>query len=227
MSYFRTEGVILQALSFGDHDQILTVFSRDIGVQKFFYKGGQAPKRKKGGVSVPLTRAEIVYRIRGSDLYPCKEISTLSQNLALRKNLEILESACDMIEAILKTQLPGKAAPELYLLFIKYLEALPLSPYPASLKCSFFLKLLNHEGYLASLNQCSFCRDSLTALFFSRGEGFCENHRLPDALVFDSLELISLLILVYSRTLSEISELKLPEILKKKIQKMLKEFVAI
>lgn len=220
MSTSKTEGIILHTLDFKEYDQILTVFSPENGIQKFIFKGGQSAKKRKGSSSAPLTRGEFIYHIRNSDLFPCSEISVLSHYQGIRKNLETLETACEMIKVVHQTQQPGKPAPQLYTLFTTYLETLSSAPHPHALASSFLLKLLRHDGHLGPLNLCSTCQHPLTTLFLNEGESFCQKHASTNSVFFDEHELLLLQILLYSRTLSEISNLTLSGTTHQKIKEI-------
>lgn len=140
----KLEGIILQVAPFKEQDRILTVFSPEHGVVKLFLKGSKKSSTKT--VLAPLTRAEFVYRIGASDLWQCQEAAPLELYLSLRESLERLEAACDLLRTIQKSQMAGKAAPELYALFVRYLEAMAAGQQASLLACSFRLKLLHHEG---------------------------------------------------------------------------------
>lgn len=144
----RTEGIILQATKFQDFDQIVTLFTPEEGILRFMVKGALNPKLGKAALTAPLSRAEFIYSQGKSELYPCREISMLNSHLNLRENVLIMEAAFDFLQAIRATQLPHKAAPDLYKLLLIYLEKLPLIPDPKVLSTSFRLKTLRHEGLL-------------------------------------------------------------------------------
>jgi len=222
----KTEGVILQTLNFKDYDQILTVFSPQNGIQKFIFKGGQSSKKRKGSSSAPLTRGEFIFHIKNSDLMVCSEISVLSHYLGIRKNLESLEAACAMVKAIQQTQQPGKPAPHLYTLFVKYFEKLSSTQHSHALLSSFLLKLLRHDGLLGALNQCSFCQLPPASLCLHGGEVFCQEHAPGGSLSFDEQEQDLLQKLLYSRTLSEISDLALSSATKQKVKDSFDEIVS-
>lgn len=154
MSFYHTEGIILHTLKFLDHDSIMTVFTRDFGLIKFFVKKGL----KNHPIS-PLTQAELIFSQGKSNLFKCKEISVLNFHLKLRNNQETLQAAYNLILAIKNSQLEQQPAPLLYELLACYLQALPLFPNPCILAVSFQLKLLRHEGLL---NISSFCSNHPT-----------------------------------------------------------------
>lgn len=145
MATERSEGIILQTLKYQDDDQIATVFTHDKGILKFFVKGAY---RSKNALGSPLTRAEFIYLVRQSHLHNCREVSLLNTYHSLRTSLSYLETALEMIKAVLESQLENQPAPHLYQLLVVYLEKIPLMPDPLVLAASFHLKVLRHDGLL-------------------------------------------------------------------------------
>jgi len=214
---YRTEGVILHTLNFQDYDQILSVFSPDLGVEKFFVKGSYRPLRKESAPSL-LTHYEFVYRQGKGSFLICNEFSILNHYLGLRKNFATLQGACDLLRLIQDSQLPGKPAPSLYKLLLKYLDGLWSLPDPRLLVASFHLKLMRHEGILHLANHCQTCQRPLSSLYFSNGECFCSIHSPKNALHFSTEETAVLYQLAYCRTLKELILLSFPLDLEKKIR---------
>jgi len=148
MEKMRTEGVIVNAFAFKDFDRIIHVFTPDDGLIKLVVKGAFSTKQGKGNTSAPLTHVEVIYTAGNSELGLCREISVLNHFLGLRKQLPILQAACDMLQAVASTQQPGKASPALYQLLTAYLAQLPKAVDPQAILASFRLKTLRHEGLL-------------------------------------------------------------------------------
>jgi len=146
MQTYRCEGIILHTLNFGDYDQIVTVFSFEIGLLKFIVKKGNSTKH--GLKNTPLTKAEFVYTQGKSELFKLKELSGLNHYLTLRKNLRHLDTACECLRAIRASQMLHKPAPDLYGLLEAYLDRIPLIHNLPNLESSFKLKILRHEGIL-------------------------------------------------------------------------------
>jgi DNA repair protein RecO (recombination protein O) len=177
-TFHSTEGVILRAIPFRDYDQILSIFTADVGLLKVLYKG---KKSKKGGTGIcaPLTKVEVVYREKRGEIFSCHEMNPLHSFPSLRKELMFLEVACDLLQVILASQLVGKAAPQLYDLLCFYLKKIPQTPHPWILAASFRLKLLKHDGLVAFPLICRECGQSLqNKAFIRHSESWCADHQL-------------------------------------------------
>lgn len=148
MSYIRIEGLIIREFPFQEYDRIVSLFTPIEGLIKLFVKGSRLTKKGHCHPTAALNVVEAVYTQGRSELYPCRQIEVINNNLKLRQNLPTLEAACDMLQTILSTQLPGKAAPELYQLLLIYIKKLPEMKDPHILSCSFRLKTLRYEGLL-------------------------------------------------------------------------------
>ncbi len=179
----RCEGVVLQSLPFKERDLIVTLFSSE-GLVKLFVRG------KRSALMTPLTRGEFHFSLGRSDLNQFKEGSILAQHLSLRERIESLESACHMAEALLRTQLPGKSAPDLYALFVHLLGSISKASEPKDVVLLFRLKLLMHEGSLQLSEGCAICEKEATKRY--GGERFCELHAPRGAIEVDERQLRAL-----------------------------------
>ncbi|HRD55322.1 MAG TPA: DNA repair protein RecO [Parachlamydiaceae bacterium] len=146
MQIDQAEGIVLQTFDFRDYDQIATVFTKERGIIKLIAKNANRAKNSLKN-SVPI-KAEFVYAIGKSEICTLKEIFPKEYYLNLRQNYSCLNTAFECLKCILKTQMAEKPAPFLYELLQAYLSKLPkLKNYEAA-SCSFYLKVLQHEGVL-------------------------------------------------------------------------------
>ncbi len=218
----QTHGIILSTLNYRDYDLILTVFSSDRGLIKFFYKGGNSKKRKKGSTTDPLTCAEFIYSKGKGDLYPCHEISMINAHLEIRQELKFLEAGCKMIKAIAHTQFPEKPSPALYQMLLRYLGHIPKMNHPEILELSFLLKIMRHDGIFGVTPACAACKTPLKNHHICEKESFCPNHAPAGSVIFNEEESNLLLILAYCRTLSELPDIPLESHFQENIDRSLK-----
>lgn len=226
MEKFRTEGIIISALTYQDFDRIITVFTPEEGLIKFIYKG--AISSKKGGLAAttPLTVIELIYTKGKSELLSCKEISILESHLALRQNLPTLQTACELIHIVTLTQLPGKQSPDLYNLLMIFLNKLPTVHDPATICASFRLKTLRHEGLWRDYSLCDHCQEELGDSYIQNNEVFCQRHSPPNSLHFTPSERDILQLLGFSRDLPLLASLPMPESLSMKIRQLFESSLA-
>jgi DNA repair protein RecO (recombination protein O) len=196
MDILRTEGIVLQALTFKEHDRILTIFSEKEGLIKLMVKGALSRRTHFGAPTHPLTLSEFMYVKRAGEIWTCKEVSLLSSQVRLRERLDIIEAAGEIAHILLATQLLHQPTPLLYLLCKTFLEKLPHAAYPATLAASFRLKLLRHEG--------EFCLETLQHTYHLSEE-----------------ELYSVANLAFNRSFDELSSHALTPALSQKIRQFL------
>src|SRR5271155_3597842 len=117
MSLHSTEGIVLQVIKYQEHDQILNVFTSDVGLIKIFASGAILSKNGLRGTHMGLTKVEIIYSQGKNDLHKCREISLLCPYLHIRQNASTLDAALEMAKAMITSQLPHKPSQDLYRLF--------------------------------------------------------------------------------------------------------------
>src|SRR3990167_5842046 len=139
MTEEKTEGICLQETPYLEKGKILKVFTKESGLLSVMEK-------RKASHLTPFCLGEWVLRKGRSEIYTLIEGSLLDPFLHLRNSYETLVRAGQLTQDLLRSQLPGKSAPSLYLLFLSYLKKLGQFQNPALLSTSFQLKLLLHEG---------------------------------------------------------------------------------
>ena len=143
---FETEGIVLHTTPFKEYDKILTLFTPHMGLLKLFARGSRRGFFAQNALTSPLTTGEYLYTQGRKDLHNFRDGTILNQNLAIRNKLETLQAAEKLVQALYKSQWPGKSSPKLYSLLRLFLEKLPCTEGPHILSSAFLLKILKHEG---------------------------------------------------------------------------------
>lgn len=133
-------GIVLKTLNYQENRKIITVFSKEKGMISIVVP--QASRRFD--LCSTFSEVELILRGTRSELFKFEDGSVIDAHLELRSSLESLKTAGELGRLILKSQLPGKAAPKLYLLFSLCLKKIPL--YGSKLLSLFVVKLAAHEG---------------------------------------------------------------------------------
>ncbi|QLH36545.1 MAG: DNA repair protein RecO [Parachlamydiaceae bacterium] len=221
MQILQTEGVILKVLDFRDYDQIITVFTSERGIVKWIYKRKSSSQSKLS----PLVRAEFTYSESRGEIWKCREINILNQYLKLRENFSWLETAGRLIQSILLSQVEQKPAPNLYRLFLTYLEKIPLSTNLAALEISFIILLLKHEGLVNFDLHCTICQRPLQSLYIYQGNHFCPHHAPVRSLEFNHEETLAWMQIAAAKTFSELQSIFVPQNLREKAENLFKIFI--
>lgn len=140
-------------------------------------------------------------------MYSCREASPIELHLPLRRALHTLQQGCQLLQALQRSQMPGRAAPELYELLRRYLGRMGSAERPEILVSSFLLKILRHEGLLHITNRCAVCQEPLERRVIVGGEAFCQKHAPFKTWELDPEEARLLSVLAVSRSLGELTGL--------------------
>jgi len=223
----RIEGIVLNALAFQDYDRILTLFTPTEGIVKLFVNRAFSSKKGKGSTTAPLLLIESVCAKGRGEFYTSREIEVIDHYLGLRERLETLNAACDMLQAVLMTQMPGKASLELYQLLSIFLKRLPQAKDPRAISCCFRIKSLLYEGLYKTPTVCSLCSQPLESVCTVVGhETFCPRHAPANGLVLEPEERILLDALAFCREFSSLATLVLPIDFSAKVEKFFHESLA-
>ncbi|MDE3055334.1 MAG: recombination protein O N-terminal domain-containing protein [Verrucomicrobiota bacterium] len=144
MAEESTEGVCLQEIAYLEKGTILKIFTLNHGLVSCF--------RKRGLPNCgPFCHGEWVIRPGRGDLFHLVDVTLHDLFLPLRSSYALLMSAGKIARNLLRSQFPGKSAPALYKLLLRYFQKMEdLSQHLPSLTGSFQIKLLVHEGLFSA-----------------------------------------------------------------------------
>ena len=198
-----TEGIVLRSLEYKERQRILTVFTEQFGLISVIVKGLSKKSHHLLALTTPFSQSAFVLRRQRSELFNFLDGTLLDEHLSLRGTFAHLQAAGRLGQAILRSQLPEKAAPDLYALFVSYLKQIPHLTDPTSLLLSFQLKLWKHEGHLELSDECSSCQATPTH-YLQEGESVCSLHAKSHAQSFSAKEWTTLKELLHVRSFQKL-----------------------
>lgn len=181
---YRTEGIVLKSIPYGEADLIVTLLTLDYGLIKVFAKSPRKTGSRFGSSLEPFTYSRISFWSKEN-----KELSRLTQ-ADIIKNFQALRDDLEYFLRILKIiELPLKFLPErethrevFYLLLdtLNKIEGLLSSPPTHSNLLStvilfYTIHLLDMAGYGPRLNGCGRCNRSGLNFYLSQGSVLCED----------------------------------------------------
>ncbi len=213
------EGLVLKVIPFREHDQIVTVFTREAGIIKLINFGSNRNQKFKLS---PLILAEIVYKEKKGEIFQCREITPLNVYAQLRSNLDFLQVGCHLLNHVMHHE-GGKPAPQLFDLLKYFLGKIPEMKDPHLLPLCFQIKSLKYEGAIGTL-VCSECSAPLTEIYAENGQMCCHRHASQQVCILDEDEWYLCRHLAQVQRFNEISSLEIPIHSKNRLSQFLSWF---
>ncbi len=189
MPAYTTEAIVLRRLQYGETDNILTLYSPEIGRFSAIAKGARKAISRLSGATEVLTctrfglasgkTLEIVTQAEVSESFP-----------ALRLDLPRLAHGlylADLLDHSVEDHVPN---PLLYQMLLAGLHQTAILSAPETAARWFEVQLLRDLGYAPLLTHCAVCqtpvpgefaRDELFALSVQMGGVLCPRHAHPEA----------------------------------------------
>lgn len=219
----KSEGIVVRSADYKERERIITVFTPNAGLISLIVKYISRRKPNFLSLSTPFCQGEFIFRRGKSELFRFHDGTVLDEMLILRSRLNHLQAAGNMTQSVLLSQMPGKAAPQLYSLFLAYMKHVPYFEDASILTASLDLKILKYEGLLALTRSCSVCQ-SLPVHYLWHGECFCASHaphQAAHSLSPDEWHLLEELLL--AKSFERLKDLKIEPDLLAKIRSFFKE----
>ncbi len=163
MKTVKLRGFVLQAYPFGESHKIITLFTRELGKLKVIAHGVRKTKSKYGSSFELMNEVALVLTSsKQKDLYNIKEFNLLSSCHPLREDYKLIQLLYFLVEFINLFIHEETKDHKVYSFLRRTLDEgfIHKSSF-YELIISFVLKTLNILGFLADLNLCSHCGNSL------------------------------------------------------------------
>lgn len=178
---FKTEGVVLRSIRFGEADRILHLYTVERGRVNAIAKGSRRPKSRFGGRLEPFFRLDLMLHEGRSDLCTVTGAATIEGYPHLRSDgtaIDAAARACDSVLRLLDSAEPNRPA---YNLLCRYLDLLDRGAgggdadvdgaAPAAVGLAFRLKLALAAGFSPELAACARCGEREGIVAFSGAAG--------------------------------------------------------
>jgi len=209
---YKTEGVVLRSIRYGEADRVLHLYTADRGRVGAVAKGVRRVRSRLGGRLEPLSRVKLVlYEGRG-ELATISQVDTVHAHPALREHRASLERASQACESVLRLFDSSEPNRPAYNLLCNELALLDADP-PAATRAqalAFRVKLLLAAGFAPELSACAACGEAEDLGAFSPSAGGvvcagCEAGSFPL-----SEEAHRFLVAALARPLSDVPDASVP-----------------
>ena len=165
MAVYKSKGIVLRSIRYGEADRILDLYTRDAGLVSTIAKGIRRTKSRFGGRLEPLSCVDFL-AYEGRTLDTVTQVEVLRSFHGVREDLKRLEAAGGMVATVRALSGGDEADRRVFNLLYHALDALENRDSGfESVAASFSLKLSVLAGYTPRLDACVGCeRDLLEAL---------------------------------------------------------------
>lgn len=120
---YKTEGVILKRLNFGEADKIITIFSRHYGKIRCIAKGIRNITSRKGG-NLELFNRVVVFIAKGKNMDIITEVQLLDSYSVFRRDLKKVALVFQAAELIDRLTADNQTNDQILVDFYEFLEQL-------------------------------------------------------------------------------------------------------
>jgi DNA repair protein RecO (recombination protein O) len=165
MAVYRSKGIVLRSIRYGEADRILDLYTQDAGLVSVIAKGIRRTKSRFGGRLEPLSCVDFL-AYEGRTLDTITQVEVLRSFHGIREDLRCLEAAGGMVATIRALSGGDEADRRVFNLLYHALDALERRDSGfEGVEPAFSLKLSILAGYTPRLDACVGCdRDMNEAL---------------------------------------------------------------
>jgi DNA repair protein RecO (recombination protein O) len=163
MALYKSRGIVLRSIRYGEADRILDLYTLDGGLVSAIAKGIRRTKSRFGARLEPLSCVEFV-AYGGRNLDTVTQAETLRSFHPIRENLGRLETAGRMARDVRALSGGDEADRRIFNLLYHALDALESREGFGSVEAAFGMKLAMLAGYAPEIEACVSCSAPLEAL---------------------------------------------------------------
>lgn len=161
MAVYKSRGIVLRSIRYGEADRILDLYTDERGLIPAIAKGIRRTKSRFGARLEPLSCVDFV-AYHGRTLDTVTQAETLRSFQGVREDLSRFEAAAGMVAAVRALSGGDEADRRVFNLLYRGLEALERrSSGFEALEAAFALKLAILAGYAPQLDACPACEQPL------------------------------------------------------------------
>ncbi|MGH7321297.1 MAG: DNA repair protein RecO [Candidatus Rokuibacteriota bacterium] len=185
MPLFRTQGIVLRARDLGEHDRLITLYTRDLGRLTAVARGARRLRSRFGGALELFTWGDAIgFEREGRELVQLDHFDIRRSFRGLREDLERLGQGARIVEALARLTGERDPHPACFALLLRALRALETGA-AARVQLAFTLRLLDLLGHRPRLDRCVRCARALGTATITfdpdRGGGVCGSCRTPSS----------------------------------------------
>jgi len=158
MSRQKTRGIILSRTLSGEADYICSIYTKDLGRERFIFKGIRKSQKRPRSGSEPGTILDLVYYTGVSGtINTVSEFDITASTLPIRKRSDSIFSLYYMVELIDSTTGFGDINDRIYSLLCAGIDSLSKTEHPVHFIIFFTARYMALQGIMPEITSCSWC----------------------------------------------------------------------
>jgi len=154
---FRVDAVVIRHIDYGEADQMLTLFTRQLGKTRAIAKGARKIASRKAGHIEPFTHVKLQLA-KGRDMLLITQADTVDAYLSLRDDLILTSQAAYVLELLDRFSYEDETeSPSTFRLLTETLSRLTSKDDPWLVLRYYEMRLLDHVGFRPQLFECTNC----------------------------------------------------------------------
>jgi DNA repair protein RecO (recombination protein O) len=169
----RTDGIVLQTRDLGEHDRLVTLYTREHGRLTAVAAGARRLRSRFAGALELFTWGDAVgFERPGRPLVRLDHFDVRRPFRAVREDLERLGQGARILEAVARLTGERDPQPAMFGLLVRALRALETEA-PGRVQLAFTLRLLDLLGHRPRLDRCGECGRAVgsTGVAFDPADG--------------------------------------------------------
>ena len=157
MAVYKSKGIVLRSIRYGEADRILDLYTQDAGLVSAIAKGIRRTRSRFGARLEPLSCVDFL-AYSGRSLDTVTQVEVLRSFHGVREDLSRLKAAGGLVETVRSFSGGDEADRRVFNLLYRGLDALEgRSSHFVSIELAFALKLSILAGYSPQLDGCMGC----------------------------------------------------------------------
>ncbi len=158
MAQSRGTGIVLSRTLSGEADCICNIFTRELGKERFIFKGLRKSKKRPGTAAEPGTSLRMIYYSSlNSNIHTVSDLEVVSSHPGTRERSDRIFAQYYAVELIDRTTGFGVPEEKLYQLLSSGLDTLEKTDNVMEFTIFYSLRLLAVHGLLPGFSRCSGC----------------------------------------------------------------------
>ncbi|OEF99732.1 DNA repair protein RecO [Vulcanibacillus modesticaldus] len=222
---YKTEGIVIKSMDYGEGSKIITVFTKKLGKISLVARGAKKPRNRFHGVTEVFSYGEFVF-FKGQNMGTLNQGELQEHFVDISQDIEKTAYAAYIVELVDKVTESNQPNPFLFEQLLYSLEYLNEGKDMEIITRIFEMKIFLISGYRPHLHSCAICgsEKDLNSFSIIHGGVICNKHKEQKAITLQP-STIKLLRLFESIDFKRLGNINVKSSTKSQLELVMKSFL--